>query len=257
MKGRTSARAFLGAAWLLTSCREVPAPEGDVLSVSRVLLPSPGLVVGDTMRDSLGVAAPLRVIAYRADGQPADPQPTATFVSLDTGAHLATGSAFLIGDDAGTSVRLVGTVAGLRTQTEIAVVTQRPDTLVAADSTRHTKRFSLLTDEIAINSAELNVIVQHRNGTAVTGVDAVIVRYAIVRALPAVPDKGPTIVLVSGSVPSSRDTTSGGGRAARVAQLRNFTFSSALPDSAIVNATASHRGVSLGFVRFTIVFMHQ
>lgn len=257
-KGAIRARAAFGvAAWLVASCREVPAPEGDVLSVSRVLLPSPGVVVGDTMRDSSGVAAPLRVIAYRADGQPADPQPTATFVSLDTGAHLSAGSAFVIGDDAGTSVRLVGTVAGLRTQTETALVTLKPDTIVAADSTRHTRRFSLITEEVAISSAELTVIVRHRNGTAVTGVDAVIVQYAIVRALPAVPDKGPTVVLVSGTGPSSRDTTSAGGRAARIAQLRNFTFSSALPDSAIVNATASYRGVSLGTVTFTIVFTHQ
>lgn len=238
-----------------SSCRDMPAPEGGVLSLSGIQLPLPGVVVGDSMRDSLGVVAPLRVIAYGADGRPVDPQPLASFVALDTGAHLE--GAFLVGDDAGTTVRLRGTVEGLQTQVATVLVTLRPDTIVAADSTRHVRRFLLTTQDSVINSADLNVIVQNRNGTAVASVDAVIVRYSIVRALPESPGKGPTIMLMSGNVPSSRDTTSGGGRAARVARLRNGSFSSTPPDSAIVEATAAHRGRSLGTVRFTIVFTNQ
>ena len=50
--------------WYLVSCTEVPVPEGGVASISNVRRPSPALVVGDTMRDSTGVVAPLQVIAF-------------------------------------------------------------------------------------------------------------------------------------------------------------------------------------------------
>jgi hypothetical protein len=74
------------AAWWLLSCREIPAPDEGVFSISPLILPSPGLVAGDTMRDSLGLVAPLRVIAFDIDGNEV-PGLEATFVAIDTGAH--------------------------------------------------------------------------------------------------------------------------------------------------------------------------
>lgn len=243
------------AALVLVACRDLPAPTGNVLSLSQVLLPSPGVVVGDTMRDSLGVVSPLRVIAYGPDGLPIDPQPEFFFALLDTGAHLD--GARLIGDRAGASIRIIGSAAGLQTQVATALVTLRPDTIVAADSARHVRRFPLLSTDSVINSADLTVLVRNRAGGTPTGVDAVIVEYALVRTLPAAPDKGPAIQIMNASRPSTRDTTAGGGRAARTARLRLAAFAGTLPDSAIVQATASHRGRSLGTVQFTIVFMNQ
>ena len=247
------AAVILAASVGAAACRDVPAPEGGVLALSPVLLPSPGVVAGDTMRDSLGQVAPLRMTAFDVNGVAIEPAPATSFATLDAGAHLA--GAFLIGDAAGTSVRLVGLAAGLQSQTATAIVTLRPDTLVPADSTRHVRQFSLLGADTLVTSADLSVLVQHRAGASVSGVDAVIVRYSFDRTVPATSASG--VALVSGTLVSSRDTTTNGGRAARAVRLNTRAASIVPPDSAVVRATASYRGQTIGVVVFTIVFTNQ
>ena len=78
---------FGAVGWWLVSCRDVPAPEGGVASLAPLRLPSPGVVAGDTMRDSVGLAAPLTVVAYAVNGDTLK-NITASFVALDTGAHV-------------------------------------------------------------------------------------------------------------------------------------------------------------------------
>lgn len=247
------ARAALLAA-CLAGCRELPTPAGGVQAVSRVLLPSPGLVVGDTMRDSLGVVAPLRVVAFDERGDTILPAPAATFILLDTTAELA--GDVLIGRAEGRA-RVLATVAGLQTRVDTAIVTLRPDTIVGADSTRHVRRVNLLSGDSTFAAADLNVIVQNRAGAAVTGTDAVIVTFSITRSpAPGASGSGPTVVFVGGTAAAVRDTTAGGGRAAKSIRLR-IPAQPTLPDSAIVAATASHRGQTLGTVQFTIVFRTQ
>jgi hypothetical protein len=241
------------AAWWLVSCRDVPAPEGGVLSVSPLRLPSPGVVVGDTMRDSTGLVAPLSVVAYGVGGDTIRNAPT-TFATLDTGAHLS--GALLIGDNAGTTVRVLGTVAALQTQPVPVKVTTSPDTMVAADSTLHHTKYSLTTGDTVVNSADLTTVVRHK-GTTPSGVEAVIVRYAIQRAPPGDPAKGPTLLLMNGSTPSSRDTTDTGGRAARSARLRLVAATALAADTALVTATSSYRGRTLGTVTFVLIFTRQ
>lgn len=241
--------AALSAA-AMASCRDVPAPESGVLSVSPLLLPSPAVVVGDTMRDSLGAAAPLRLIAYGVDGEPVDPQPAPTFVVMDTGAHLA--GTFLIGDVTGT-VRVIGSVSGLQTLSQVVLVTLRPDTLVPSDSTHQVRRFRFPEDTAA--TADLNVRVLNTDATP-TGVDGVIVHYEITSAPPVV-GTGPSVMLLSGNVQSSRDTTANSGTASRTLRLRLAGVDPTRTDSATVNATASYRGQPIGIVQFTIVFQPQ
>lgn len=245
--------AVLGAiTWWLVSCREIPAPEGGVLALSPIMLPSPGLVAGDTMRDSTGFVAPLRVTAYALNGDSLSPQPTATFVVLDTGAHLA--GALLIGDNVGRTVRVVGTVGSLQTQFASVKVTALPDTIVAADSIVHRKAYSINAGDTVSVSPELSVLVQNLATSA--GVEAVIVRYVIDRAPPTT-GSGATVVLASGNVRSSRDTTDASGRAARTARLRIAALNRFTTDTVMVSATAAYRGVILGTVIFTIIYTNQ
>lgn len=229
------------------ACREVPAPEGGVHSISRLILAAPGLVVGDTLRDSLGVAAPLDVIAYGVDNQPLDPQPEHAFVVLDTGAHLE-GGRFLVGDTAGKTVRVVGTVGSLQTQPASVKVTLAPDTIVPADSSVHHLFYTIPPDTAA--QTTLNVTV--RNRAADAGVEAVIVRYSIDKAPPSI-NETPTVVLLNGNVASSRDTTESNGRASRIARLRLLALGQSQLDTVIVSATTAYRGVSLGTVQFILV----
>ena len=253
MKARRIAVTVAGAAaWWLISCREVPAPENGVFSLSPVRLPLPGLVAGDTMRDSLGAVAPLEIIAYGADGEPLSPQPATTFIVLDTIAHTA--GVLLIGEEPGTA-RVLGAVGTLQTQPIPVKITLSPDVLVAADSVLHHKSYSILSGDTVIVSPDLNVLVQHV-GTPNAGVEAVIVRYTIDQAPPS-NGQGPTVVLYSENAPSMRDTTDGSGRAARRARLRLAALTPVAEDTVRISATSSYRGQSIGVVQFTIVYTKQ
>ena len=217
--------------------------------MSPVQLPSPGVVAGDTMRDSTGLVAPLRVIGYSVTGDTSKGV-TATFVALDTGAHFS--GALLIGDKDGKTVRVVGTVQSVQTQPSSVRVTLSPDTLVAADSVLQRRSYALTSGDTVV-SADLATTVFHRVGTVRSGVEAVIVRYVIERAPPG-NGNGPTLLLMNGSVPSDRDTTDASGRAARTARFRLAAKTAFTSDTASVSATASHRGRTIGRVLFTLIF---
>jgi hypothetical protein len=235
----------------LGDSRSAPSPLDGVQSISALVLPSPGLVAGDTLRDSLGLVAPLQLVAYGIDNLPVDPQPEFTFVVLDTGAHLANGT-LLVGETPGTTVRVVGATATLQTQPVAIKVTLSPDTLQASDSTLHHVTYSTVAVDTIAQTA-LNVDVRHRSASDTTGVEAVIVRFTIDRA-PASIDARPAFVLLNGSTVSVRDTTEISGRASRTARLRVVALSSFTEDTVVVSANASYRGSSIGTVQFTIVY---
>ncbi len=246
---RVVGSALAVAAFWAVSCRDIPAPDNGVQSISGLILGSPGLVAGDTLRDSLGFAAPLNVIGYGTDNEPVDPQPTPVFVMLDTGAFLADGR-YLVGETPGTRVRIVGQVGGLQTLPDTVVVTLSPEALVATDSITHLITFAA-ADTIA--SAVLNTRVVHFAATDTSGVEAVVVRYAIVDAPPG-SGTAPTAVLLNNAVPSDRDTTDNTGRASRTARLRRLASVDFAEDTIIVNSTASYRGSSIGTIQFVLVF---
>jgi hypothetical protein len=246
---RAGLAALAAVGWWLVSCRDIPAPDGGVASISALLLPSPGLVVGDTMRDSIGVVAPLRVIAYGPDGDALASQPVAMFVALDTG--LKVSGSFLIGERAGVAARVVGTVAALQTQPATVKVTLAPDTLVAVDPLR--REYFIGPDTLAVSST-LGAKV-FNGGTNGTPVEAVIVRYTVVHQ-PA--SSVPALVVLNGTAASLRDTSDGAGTVQRVAQLAVAALPRPLvTDSAIIDATASHRGRSLGTLRFIMLYRAQ
>ena len=236
--------------WWMVSCREIPAPEGGVAAVGPLILPSPGLVAGDTMRDSMGLVAPLTLVAYGADGQPLASAPPMTFIVLDTTAHLA--DALLIGDRVG-NARIVGSAGGIQTRQAQVKVTLQPDTLVASDSLLHRVTYSIIAGDTIASSGGLNVDVRNLVAPP-AGVEAVVVRYVIERAPPG---NGTTLLLMNGNAVSSRDTTDGSGRASRVARLRLNALNTFLADTAFVSATASYRGQVLGAVTFTIIYTKQ
>lgn len=244
------AGALVLVTWSMPGCRDIPAPPGGVQALGPVLLPSPGVVAGDTMRDSAGVVAPLALTAFAVNGDTIRNVP-ATFVALDTGAHLA--GALLLGDRAGLSVRVVGSAEGLQTQPATVKVTLSPDTLVGIDSGVYRVRYSLIAGDTIATSPDLVAKAMHREGAASSNVEAVVVRYTIERAPAAAGGRGPSLVLLGGSGASSRDTTDAGG-AARRARLRLLALQTFASDTAVVSATASYRGRNLGTVTFTVIF---
>jgi hypothetical protein len=244
---------WIGAAALscvVIACRDLSDPPDGVASLSPLKLPLPGVVVGDTMRDSTGEVAPLVVTAYAATGDTIDAP--IHFVVLDSGAHMA--DALMIGDVAGRSVEVVGSAAAVQTRPVAVLVTLSPDTIVALDSTLHHATFSLITGDTIATSAELATSVLHLEPSP-SAVDAVIVRYAVTRAPPD-NGNGPSVILMNGNTRSDRDTTSA-GRAALTLRLRIAALVNVAADTAVVTAEASYRGQRIGVVEFTIVFTSQ
>jgi hypothetical protein len=112
------------AALAALACVDMSAPKG-AASISALLLPSPSVVVRDTMRDSTGAVASLRVIAYDANDVPI-PGLTTTFFVTDIGAAAHIGnSSYVVGDKLG-SVHVIGQVSGVQTTPLTVPVTVAP-----------------------------------------------------------------------------------------------------------------------------------
>jgi hypothetical protein len=238
--------AVIAIAAAVASCRPIPAPANGVLSVSEVQLPSPGVVVGDTMRDTAGNVAPLRVYAFGVGGQADTLQDAAVqFVLLDSGAHMAPGG-YLIGDSVRSAVRVVGSVASLQTSPAPVNITLRPDSIGSALTTAiPTVSFDPLDSTAAANySTALAANVVSLDSVPPPGVQSVIVRWAITYQPAASVAGAVSAVLVDPSGNQSTiDTTDANGQATRRVRVRPQAPTT--PDSVIVTVTAQYRGVQL------------
>ena len=99
------ALATAAAAIFAAACFGVEAPPGGIASISQVQPPSPSVVRGDTMRDSAGAVAPLRVYAFAPSGDTIRGL-VPRFTALGTALHIANDS-FVVGDSVRDSVRVV------------------------------------------------------------------------------------------------------------------------------------------------------
>ena len=212
------------AAVTALACVDMSAPDG-AASISALLLPSPSVVVGDTMRDSNGVVAPLRVTAYDANSSPIEGLSTLFFIT-DTAkiAHLAN-SSFLVGDKQGT-VHVIGQVTGVQTVPANVQVTVAPASFALASST--------LPDTFVANLAGTNDTTTTSTGTRAVAVTlkgigdtaslGFIVKYELVSAPATLQGASTPAVFIAGDAgkPSLVDTTDASGAS------RNIVVKSAL-----------------------------
>lgn len=255
-RGALAAAAAVAA--VTGACRAIPAPANGVLSVSEVLLPSPGVVVGDTMRDSAGHAAPLRVYAFGVGGQSDTiTNVQATFVVFDRGAHVTAGG-YLIGDSVrSTPVRVIGSVGNLQTSTANVAVIPVPDSIGATGpATTATDTFSLIKPT-SYYSPAMSARVLSADATP-QPVPSLVVQWVIVRQ-PTVPagDTAGTIVSTNNHV-ASADTTDASGNVSMRVHLNPVAVSALTgPDSFVVEARAAYRGAPLhgSPVRFVVPIM--
>ena len=225
MKSRLVTSLLVVGAIFALACVDMSAPKGP-LSISEIRLPSPSVIIGDTMRDSNGKAMPVRVIAFDVNNLPIPGEPSEIFVtdSVNTAAAHLTAS-FLIGDRFGT-VHLLGQINGLQTPGVMVPVTYRPDTLRAG-------RVDSVFEAILGDSTPrpVPVTVTSDKDSASQGIR---VEYAITRAPNSRDSANPAVYFGSNGnkqMPSTLDTTGPGGST----DMGLIVVSGLLQDTALIN----------------------
>jgi len=232
VSNRTAAVAI---ALLLAGCaREAMGPD-EVLSVALDPPSFPAVVVGDSLRDTAGVARALRAQAYNFRG---DVVPGATFhyFALDRGVTVDSATGVVRGDSLReTPVRVVAALGSLQTQTRQLAVVPRPDSLAVVTGL-DTLRYSLLDSTVNV-SRSLDVRLLHLAAPE-SRVRSWIVTFAITHP-------GDTLLASltgDAGAPSRVDTTGTDGLAGRRIRVRTERFVSP-QDSVVVLASARYRGM--------------
>lgn len=246
MTARLALTAFATAAVAAASCGDVPTLPGGVAYISPLALPSLAVAAGDTLRDSLGRVAPIRVYAFGRAGDTLPGVP-ATFVvtSVPPGVTVTPGG-LVIAQDSVRPVQIVGQVAGrLQTSPATLYVVPQPTTL---------SRVSL-TDSLPAppsTSPPLTVKVTGVRGGQPAPVPGLIVVFQVVGTVPAGALDTTNFVLEQRSRASSLrsvDTTDVQGLASRtLTMVRRAGI-----DTVLVRAAArSLRGDTLPSVLFRL-----
>ena len=176
--GRISIAATLVAA---VACFELSDPGEGVTSISSIDVPWPSVAVGDTMRDSTGAVAPLRVVAFDANGDTVR-DASATFTVLDTGLTVDAAGLVRGGQTAlASAVRVIATVEVLQSPIANIRVVPRPtavrDTMIRpADSTAARYPPPSAFSDTTLGPFGFRVL----SGT--TGVPAWLVRFRLLRS---------------------------------------------------------------------------
>ena len=246
--------ALLGGAALVVAalaCGDVPTFPDGVAYISPVVLPSPAVALGDTLRDSTGKVAPLRLFGIDSDGDTVSTLTPVFVVTTVPGPTVTLTAANLVIGDSVRPVQIVGQV-GSRLQTPVVTldVVRQPDSIAATGATA--ARFPAPTAPEVTSVVTLGVnVTSPPVGTTVprAGVPSIRVRYAVTRVFPAaatIPDT--TLVLLDDAgrfaLPTGRttvDTTDASGNASRRIRAIPLGF-----DSVEISASASNlRGVPL------------
>lgn len=236
------------AATAAAACVEISDNADTVLSLDFAPLPSPSIVVGDSLRDTTGaIVGPIvRAFNYRGEEIPAPP---IRFQAPDPGISIDSITGVITGDSLrSTPARVVATVGPLQAVRAITI-TLRPDAVEALDG-RDTLQYSLLDSTVNI-SRELTVKVIHGTPPADSAVQAYVVSFSVVSGGdPLIAD------VVSGGRSSRIDTTDAAGVAGRALRVRPAYVAPGV-DSVIVNATVKFRGAPIAGspVRLVVVVM--
>jgi hypothetical protein len=235
------------------ACGEVPTLPDGIAYISTVILPSPAVAFGDTLRDSTGKAAPLAIYGISNTGDTIRTITPRFIVTTVPGKGVTVTAANLVLGDSVRTVQIVGRV-GDRLQTpptSLSVVWQ-PDSIAA--STAASARFPAIATGETSSAVALGVTVT--SGANLIGavttratVPSIIVRYKVTQVFPAsstIPDT--TLVLIDESnrfeLPTGRasvDTTDASGNASRRIRAIPFGF-----DSVEITASANNlRGIPL------------
>jgi hypothetical protein len=217
------------------ACNDVSGSSNSVLSIQFDTLPSPAVVLGDTLRDTAGAIVHPVVHAFNFKGAEIAQAPI-WFQTPDSGIIVDSASGIIIGDSLiSSSARVIATVGNLQALQRVDV-TLRPDNLQAVNALDSLK-YSVL-DSTKNVSPELQVKLTHGISPNDSAVKSYIVSFTIVYQ--SNPQLG-QLVNVSGKA-SQVDTTNTSGIAGRMIRMHPVFLGSSSVDSIVVNATARYHG---------------
>jgi hypothetical protein len=218
------------------ACGDVSGSSTSVLSLQFDSLAAPSVVLGDTLRDTLGNVALPVVHAFNFRGDEIMSAPI-WFQSPDSGVTVDSLTGIVVGDSLrSTQARIIATVAGLQAIQKLDV-TLRPD-LIAAVNGLDSLSYSLLDTTVNV-SPQLTVKLTHGLAPNDSAVKSYIVSFSIVSQS----DPQLAQLVNDGGRPSLVDTTNTDGIAGRAIRLHPLFLSSPNQvDSVIVNATAKYQG---------------
>lgn len=263
-RSRARAAVALGCAALaVAACFTLEEPPSGIASFSPIVPPSPSVVRGDTMRDSAGAAAPLRVFAFARSGDTIRGL-TPRFTALGRGLEIVDDS-FVVGDSIVDSVGVVADLGSpsspIQTPPIGIPVTIAPEQIAdpAGDTTRVPWVFNpTVADSLQWSDALLKVRLAGLGDTAAVGF---VTDYTVTSPLAARGSVPSLFVTSSGTrtaVP--RDTTDRSGTAQRSVALNlkqvpdawlsaavqaYFSATEVFMDSVIVDVTVRPRGYPL------------
>ena len=217
-------------------------------------IPYPAVLAGDTLRDSLGNAAPLRGVAYNASGGVIAGAPI-TFLSLDTGVVIDAGGLLANTRRSGT-IRLVASINGLQSPHRTIAVTRSPDTLIAPTVTDLSYTYAL--PDVSSNLApQMTVTLQSFDvaGGVAPAVTGWLVRWRVVHDgdTLSLTDTSRVALQSTAGRRSQLDTTKTDGTSARRLRVFANTITPAT-DSFVVVADVKRFGVPVrgSPVRFVV-----
>jgi hypothetical protein len=220
-----------------SSCTEIPTSDSAVLSMTFDSLPAPAVVLGDTLRDTAGRAAPVSATVYNFQGNVVT-NPPLRFQALDRGIRVDNVTGFVIGDSIrSTPARIAITVDGLQA-TKLVDVTLRPDTVIPVRE-RDSLLYSLV-DTTKNFSPALAVRAYH----SLTSLDSAVKSYIVSFAIASPADPLLALLVNEAGKESRVDTTDASGEASRRIKLTPARLT-ALTDSIIVLATVKYRGAQV------------
>ncbi len=228
------------------ACTEINASGEHVASLSFDRLPYPAVVTGDTLRDSLGVAAPLRAIAFNSAGDSV-PDAAIQYIALDTGVAFGTAGTLVATRRSG-SVRLIATTDNLQSPIRTLLVSRRPDSAAVSGKARDTVSY-VVPDAPSTNvSSALGVRVSTKDTTGgIATTQGWVVSYqAFFRGNAiAAGDTSVVFLLGDGTQRSGIDTTGSDGIASRRIRVRPIGITASAVDSVVVLATVRYRGAEV------------
>jgi hypothetical protein len=248
----------VAAAAIVGACTDVNTGPTTVASLEFDTLPYPSIVTGDTLRDSLGRAAPLHAVVYNGSGA-IIANPSVQYIAFDTGVTIGAGGIVTAQARSG-SVRIIASSGGLQSKPLTVLITRRPDSVVATGKLVDTLRYTV-PDTASSNvytGFGLKLATTDTDG-GVSGTVGWLVSYQLfLNGVPVARSDTTVASLWSAASqnPSLLDTTTTGGTSSRRLRVRSLLLKTTL-ESLTVIATTRYRGTAIrgSPVRFVLYLL--